>query len=375
MTKTFGLTDLRFDYAAVDCTARDSVAACYRRAIQESLSRADVPDAAVVIVRDQDSNLPDSTNPYLHSKAILLMAGVPSQEAKFSTITRKPHELQYALQNISIALYAKMKGVPWTVDHGSTADDELVIGIGTAELSESRTGDRQRYIGITTVFRSDGSYLLGQLSREATYEEYPVILRDATRDAIVEIKRRNGWQPGDTIRLIFHAARPPKCIDFATLMMEAVEATGTEQIVEVAFLTISHDHPFALFDTLQRGKETARGRKGEFAPERGLIVRTGKYSRLVSTTGVSLVKRAGLPLPRPLQIHLQRGSTFTDLSYLSEQVLKFTALSWRSTQPSADPVTIYYSELIARLLGRMKAVSDWSPALLDTRLRTSKWFI
>jgi hypothetical protein len=106
-----------------------------------------------------------------------------------------------------------------------------------------------------------------------------------------------------------------------------------------------------------------------------LIVQTEKYARLITTTGASLVKRAGLPLPRPLHVHLHRHSTFTDLHYLSEQVLKFTGLSWRSTQPASDPVTIYYSELIARQLARLRAVPDWSPALLDTRLRTSKWFL
>jgi hypothetical protein len=33
--------------------------------------------------------------------------------------------LQYILQNISIALYGKMKGIPWTVDHDLTIADEL----------------------------------------------------------------------------------------------------------------------------------------------------------------------------------------------------------------------------------------------------------
>ena len=329
----------------------------------------------VWVITDQDGDLPDRANPYLHSKAVLLMAGVAAQEARLSTITRPPKELQYVLQNFSTALYAKMKGTPWTVDHDLTIADELVIGIGTAELSESRTAEKHRYVGITTVFRGDGNYLLGQLSREASYAEYPTVLRDSTRDIIEEIKRRNGWQPGDTVRLVFHASRPPRNVEVAQLMREAVRAVGDEQCVELAFLTVSHDHPFVLFDTSEAGKYTAKGRKGEFAPERGLIAQTGRYSRLVCTTGVTLVKRPGLPLPRPIQVHLHRGSTFSDLHYLSEQVLKFTGLSWRSMQPAADPVTIYYSELIARLLGRLKTVPGWSPALLDGRLRTSKWFI
>ena len=72
---------------------------------------------------------------------------------------------------------------------------------------------------------------------------------------------------------------------------------------------------------------------------------------------MSLVKRPGVPIPVLLQVHLHQHSTFTDLHYLSEQVLKFTGLSWRSTLPASDPVTIYYSELIARQLGRLHAIS------------------
>lgn len=375
MAKTFGLVNPRFEFVPARTDAGRTPAENYRRAIETALAQGDLPDAALVVVTDRHGDLPEAQNPYLHSKAILLMAGVAAQEARLSTITRRPAELQYVLQNIAVALYAKMNGVPWTVDHDLTIADELVIGVGTAELSESRTTARQRYVGITTVFRGDGNYLLGQLSRESTYSDYPIVLRDSTRDVIEEVKKRNGWQPGDTVRLIFHAARPPRNVDFATLMRDAVDAVGEDLHVEFAFLTVSHDHPFALFDTSQPGKATPKGRKGEYAPDRGLIVQIGRYSRLINTSGVTLVKRTGLPLPRPLQVHLHRSSTFKDLHYLSEQVVKFTGLSWRSTQPAADPVTIYYSELIARLLGRLKAVPDWSPALLDARLRTSKWFI
>lgn len=371
--KTFGLVNPRFDLVPVG--PGSSPAQSYRATVLDALSQGDLPDAALIVVTDRDGDLPDCDNPYLHGKAVLLMAGVAAQHVRLSTITSNPAALQYILQNISIALYAKMKGIPWTVDHDLTIADELVIGIGTAELSDSRIEVRHRYVGITTVFRGDGNYLLGQLSREASYAEYPQVLRDSTGGIIEEIKKRNGWQPGDTVRIVFHAARPPRNADFALLMRDAVHAVGDQQHVEFAFVTVSHDHPFVLFDPSVSGKRTPQGAKGACAPERGLIVQTDRYSRLITTTGVSLVKRAGLPLPRPLHVHLHRHSTYTDLHYLAEQVLKFTALSWRSTLPAADPVTIYYSELIAGHLARLRAVPGWSPALLDSRLRTSKWFL
>ena len=63
------------------------------------------------------------------------------------------------------------------------------------------------------------------------------------------------------------------------------------------------------------------------------------------------------------------------MDYLAEQALELTSLSWRSTLPTGRPVTIHYSELMADLLARLRAVSDWSPALLNTRMRHSRWFL
>ena len=91
--------------------------------------------------------------------------------------------------------------------------------------------------------------------------------------------------------------------------------------------------------------------------------------------GQPLIKRPSAPLPHPLHVRLHPQSTFKDLAYLTGQVLKFTSLSWRSTLPARKPVTIYYSELIAELLARFRAVPDWSPAVLNTKLRASRWFL
>ena len=70
-----------------------------------------------------------------------------------------------------------------------------------------------------------------------------------------------------------------------------------------------------------------------------------------------------------------RTRRFKDVDYLAEQALKFTSLSWRSTLPAGTPVTIFYSERIAELLGRLKDVPDWSSAPLSVKLKWSRWFL
>jgi hypothetical protein len=97
---------------------------------------------------------------------------------------------------------------------------------------------------------------------------------------------------------------------------------------------------------------------------------------LVSVADSTLIKRWPSPLSSPLLVSLDREhSTYQDLGYLSEQVLKFTSLSWRSIYPVKMPVTITYSEFIADALGHLREVEGWSPELLGTTLKYSRWFL
>ena len=377
---TFRLVNPEFVPMSVELfgVANEDVCRAYRRAIEEQLARDSNFDAAVNVLLDEHSVLPDPINPYLTTKAVMLANGIPVQEAKASTLMKDPVNLQYIFQNVASALYAKMGGIPWTVDHGETADDELVIGLGTAELSGSRFEARQRHIGITTVFRGDGNYLLSHLSHECSYKEYPKVLRESTVRVLRDVKTRNQWQPGQTIRIVFHAFKPLRNVEVADITASCVKEVGDEQNIEFAFLTVSHDHSFSLIDDSESGLKPRYGSgspKGVFVPARGMVVQLGRYTRLLCTTGPRMVKRPNLPLPRPLLIHLHKQSTYRDFPYLADQVLKFTALSWRSTLPTDRPVTILYSTLIAGLLGRLQTVSGWSPAVLNTKLRNSKWFL
>ncbi|MBD1919760.1 stem cell self-renewal protein Piwi domain-containing protein [Microcoleus sp. FACHB-831] len=377
--KIFGLVNPKFTLQSVPWfkNKHKPPADIYREAIEQTLaSREVMPDAAIVVILDNQAQLPESANPYLNSKALLLMAGIPAQNIRLSKLNQPHKDLQYILQNLTVALYAKMNGTPWTVDHDQTITDELVIGVGTCELSGSRFTERQRFVGITTVFRADGNYLLGNLSKECSYAEYPNVLKNSTLSILQDIKNQNNWRPGDTIRLVFHAARPLKNVDIAEIIAQCVAKVGSEQNIEFAFLTVSHDHPFTVLDKSQQGIVVKNGvRKGIYAPERGTILQLGRYTRLLSTNSPRLIKRPSTPLPTPLLIHLHPQSTYYDLTYLSEQVLKFTSLSWKSVFPASDPVTIYYSELIAGLLARLKNVRGWSPAMLNIKLRASKWFL
>jgi len=378
--RIFGLVNPEFVFCRVPWLTKpvSRPAQVYRKAAEDFLSADGRFDAAIVVVLNEHEKLPEVDNPYLHSKAVLLMAGIPVQDVRVSTISQAETNLQYSLQNIAVALYAKLNGIPWTVDHDLSIADELVIGVGTCELLESRFVEKQRFIGITTVFRGDGNYLLSNLSSECGYQDYPAVLEKTTVEILEEIKRRNGWQKGDTVRVVVHSFKPLKNVEVGQIMRRCVESVGSEQNIEFAFLTVTQDHSFLILDKEQKGI-TVRSKPGAvkaaYVPMRGLISQLGSFTRLLCTNGPELIKREASPLPAPLLVHIHPESTYRSLSSLTEQVLKFTSLSWRSTLPAKLPVTIYYSDLIAGLLSRLKHVPDWSPAMLNVKLRASKWFL
>jgi hypothetical protein len=196
--KLFGLLNPTFTICKVPLVSESDPCKAYQCAIEESLAANLNIDAAIVVLTDQHAALPDANSPYLTAKATLMLAGIPAQEIRVSRFTKQPYELQYLLANFAVALYAKMNGTPWTVNQDTTISDELIIGIGTSEVRKNRFSERVRYVGITTVFRGDGNYLLSHVGKECTYEEYPEVLRESTERLLQDIKQRNGWSPGDT---------------------------------------------------------------------------------------------------------------------------------------------------------------------------------
>ncbi|ARK48555.1 hypothetical protein BOC35_19980 [Burkholderia pseudomallei] len=62
--------------------------------------------------------------------------------------------------------------------------------------------------------------------------------------------------------------------------------------------------------------------------------------------------------------------------YLTKQVLWFASHSWRSFLPAHMPVTILYSDQVAKLLGKLdKLGRRWNPDSMLGRIGTTRWFL
>lgn len=253
-------------------SVRDYVAAC-RQAIDTATDGGFEWNLAIVQIDKDFRERPDAENPYFATKAQFLKHRVQVQEITLDTMHFPDPQLVYALNNMSVATYAKIGGIPWLLKSQPTVAHELVVGIGSHQHSTSRIGAHQRFVGITTVFSSDGKYLLDDRTGAVPYDEYKDALLQSLKRSIQSVREADNWRSTDAVRLIFHVFKQMQDKE-ADAVGELVDSLGLTE-VKYAFLHVVDDHPFTVFDEAQPGIQQRDGLKGKYAPGRGVAIRLG----------------------------------------------------------------------------------------------------
>src|SRR3546814_3520280 len=97
----------------------------------------------------------------------------------------------------------------------------LVIGLGSHSIAGSRIGSLQKFVGITTVFSSDGSYLLSDRTAVVPFEDYAEALYETLKRSITTVRKQDKWRSTDKVRLVFHMFKQPQDKE-----AEAIKRTG-----------------------------------------------------------------------------------------------------------------------------------------------------
>jgi hypothetical protein len=208
-----------------------------------------------------------------------------------------------------------------------------------------------------------------------SFNNYSDEMLASLRASLDRVRRERNWQKGERVRLIFHAFKPLRETEAIAVKRLAEELSDFQ--LEFAFLHVASNTNLQLFNRHSQGVPIGRSGKikGVYVPERGLMVALSDRDMLVGATGAKELKRATDGAPVPLRLHLHPASTFRDLRYLGQQVMMFASHSWRGFQPAPMPVTVSYSQLIARHMGKLGTTSRWNPDVLYGRIGTTRWFL
>ncbi len=246
--------------------------------------------------------------------------------------------------------------------------------------------EQNRVVGITTFMSSDGQYLLGDKVKDVPFEGYFEELLKSLKQSIIRLSTEQGWSDGDTVRLIFHIFKPIKNTEFDVISQLVRDITQYK--IKFAFVTISTVHPTMLFDISQSGisKYGSNVIKGQYIPNRGSNVVLDEKTCIVQMFGANELKTAKQGISKPVLINIRtpQGNynssdlndlLFYDLGYITQQIFSFTYLSWRSFLPGEEPATMKYSNLISKLLGKMRNIPNWDADNLNYGLKRKKWFL
>lgn len=360
-------------FTTPSASASDYVEAS-RKALQQAVDEGFKWNLALVQVEEEFKEFEGDDNPYYATKAVLLKRDVAVQSVRLETMALTDANLVFAMNHMSLATYAKLGGTPWLLAAKQTVAHELVIGLGSHTVSGSRIGSRKRFVGITTVFSSDGSYLLSDKTAVVAFEKYADALYDTLKRAITLVRKQDNWRSTDKVRLVFHMFKPPKDTE-ADAIKRTVDDLGLEDVT-FAFVHVASNNPYIVFDNGQLGIGYRDLKKGILGPSRGLHIKLGDYESLVVFSGASELKQASDGMPRPSLLKLHRHSTFKDMTYLARQAFEFSGHSWRMLAPEPFPITIRYSDLIAERLTGLANVLNWDvEAVQFGQIGRTLWFL
>ncbi|MGH3853188.1 MAG: Piwi domain-containing protein [Pseudonocardiaceae bacterium] len=307
------------------------------------------PDLALVLVPRTEHF--ETLTPYYEAKAAFANLGVPTQMVT-SDLLSDERQFGWSVANIALASFAKLGGVPWTVEAPATEQD-LVIGVGCCELGSE--GQRRRSFGYAVSFISNGVYhQTWSFTPTADSGTYKLRLRDAVQGALSEDL--------DTPprRLVIHLAKNtgPREIDAVN---DAIAQSGVS--VPVAYLRLDDSSMWDLADTSNQ----------TFIPAKGTVTRLGDRRALLQSEGENNLG----PPDGPLLIALDRRSTVEpeDFDDLVAQAFRLAHANWRGFNARSKPATLVYGEQLASLVGHLADVKTWNPDHLRSELKTRPWFL
>lgn len=304
--------------------------------------------AAIYISRiKKDDDNEDNDLVYYRLKELLLRSNITSQVIYRENILNP--SFNFFLPNIAIALLAKLGGVPWRLYRPIKKD--LVVGIGASRYNVNR------YLGTAICFQNDGKFSRFNVFEKGDQES----LVTGLKEAINEYIRTNQ----SCERLILHYYKKMSKEEEKPISKALEELNISIPYVVITINdTLSKD--YVLFDDSFTGKMPQSGKFIKVKNNQYLLCNNTRYSQ---NTGAKI---DGFPLP--IKIHIKFSTSkhneeSIEIFELIDQVYQFSRMYWRSVRQRNLPVTIEYSEEVAKIYSRFinKDMNDF--------MKSTLWFL
>ncbi len=270
----------------------------------------------------------DALKVYYQLKEKLLYHGVSSQVIDVNKIGG--YGFEYRLQNIMVAICAKLDGIPWRLQ--TPIQSELIIGVGAFKSRKFNT----RYVGSAFCFSNNGHFKGFDAMTEQSIDK----LADSIITAVKQFKKDN-----DGIKRLvihFYKTMSKKDIDPIYKLLQTIDKDIAIIIVTIN-KTESTDYLF--FDD----------NFVDVIPESGtyLSIGTNKFLLCNNTRYDDDLKFKIESYPFPIKLSFWATNKeildYNTISQLINQIYQFSRIYWKQVKQQSLPVTIRYPEMVAEI--------------------------
>lgn len=324
-------------------------------------SGAAKPDIVFVIHPRTSSDLEGS--PYYETKTRLLLSGIVSQHVT-TDVMDNSRQWEWSAANIALAAFVKLGGIPWILAD-EDRHQELVLGVGRADVTDPTTRLSTQTIGFTCCFSGAGTFNFVHLGRIAsTASEYLNLLQEVVKTSTRKASR-SAHQVDRMIFCLPKEARREEVHAVRSALSEVATELGE---IDLVIVRINEGADQFVYD----------GSHAYGLPPKGLNVNIGDDHHLIYTEGREERQPWRNRLPATIRVRFQSGphnelvkrQSLTTLFGLSQ-------MNWKGFNAEAKPISTFYGHCIAQILSHVspEVANRLSESSSNEALEHRLWFL
>ena len=260
------------------------------------------------------------------------MLKVLENDSALEKAGKKGQNFAYTLQNMAIAINAKLGGTPWRINMPTTK--ELVIGVGAFKNTDTNV----QYIASAFSFDNTGAFN----SFEYFHKDEISELAGSIEEAIINYTNINN-KPN---RLVIHFFKEMSEEEIKPIE-DVLHNLELEIPVFVVTINKTESQDFVVFDDKFDDKMPYSGRYINLGNKTYLLCNNTRYENNTFN------KMDGFPFPVKLKISCPTDNELQSdtkiINGLIDQVYQFSRIYWKSVKQQNLPVTIKYPEMVAQI--------------------------
>lgn len=300
----------------------------------------------------EDTEDEDSKKIYFRIKEELIKRNITSQVIETEKL--RSQNVHFYLPNISIAIIAKIGGIPWKLKR--EPENFLLLGFGEKFLFKNEIS---HFVGNTLCFNNEGVF------KDLNCFQYT---DENLKNSLESSLKHYIQDQGKPNKLIIHYFKDWGSYEEKKLN-EVFEGLDIDIPYVVLNINDNKAKDFICFDNSYKGKIPISGtvvqlnNKSEY-----LLFNNDRHSNIMGSD------KGDDKYPIKVKIACSKNYNISDpseIEFLLDQVLQFSKIYWRSIKQKTKPATIEYSKSLAEKVAYFE-----TKELPNTRVaRKTLWFI